>query len=108
MYTEYEGKKVWGPDDFDYANVAISDFVDAEVVMNAMNLLSPTIMYQSYAQVGGSYSDRWDPLVHRDRPTYATYRCIRGNISEGIWMYCGNCFRGETTERGNLSPYVQR
>jgi hypothetical protein len=36
--------------------------------------------------------------------TYETFRKVGGEWPNGIWEYCGHCFRGETVERG-IEPY---
>ena len=93
-------KAVFSAETFDYDKIKIGDFVDAEVVMNAMNLLPPACMRLSCAQVGEPYSHREDPDTGRLRATFSTFKCVKGGFNYGVWEYCGNCFRGETIERG--------
>ena len=101
----YNGKEVFTCDTFDYSKAKIGDLVDADFVMNAMDLLPPACMRLSCAQVGEPYSHRLDPDTGNWRATYSTFKCLKGNWKTGIWEYCGNCFRGETIERGKEPVY---
>lgn len=103
---KYDGKDVHTPDTFTYENAKIGDYVNAEVVMDAMDALPPACMRRDCAQLGEPYSHRQDPDTGKLRPTYATFKCVSGDFREGVWEYCGNCFRGETTERGKDPVYV--
>ena len=40
----YNGKKVWTQDTFDYDKVQIGDYVEAAIVMDAMDCLPPVCM----------------------------------------------------------------
>lgn len=91
---------------FDYEKATIGDLVDSDFVMEAMDLLPPACMRLSCAQVGEPYSHRIDPNTGNLRATYSTFRCIEGDWNKGVWQYCGNCFRGETIERGKDPVYV--
>lgn len=108
MKTAFDERnlKIYSPDTFDYDTAKIGDLVTAEVVMDAMDALPPACMSKTCAQLGEPYSSREDPDTGKWRATYATFRCRRGNFLEGIWEYCGHCFRGETTERGKEMQYV--
>ena len=98
---------IFGIEDFHYGAAKVGDLVTAEVVTNAMNVLPPAAMRLSCAQVGEPYSHRLDPLTGKLRATYATFRCLEGDFNAGTWEYRGNCFLGETTERGE-DPYYAR
>ena len=102
---EYNGKIVLTEDTFTYDKVQIGDYVDANVVMNAMDCLPPATMSLACAQLGEPYSHRLDPKTGKWRATYATFKCVKGNFCEGVWVYCGHCFRGETEERGEEPVY---
>lgn len=97
--------KVFTKNDFEYSKVQVGDLVDADVVMDAMNVLPPACMRMDCAQLGEPYSHRQDPETGKWRGTYATFKCIRGNFAEGVWEYRGHCFRGESTERGKDPVY---
>ena len=103
---EHNGKKVQTMDEFSYDKVQIGDYVDAEVVMEAMDCLPPAMMRLSCAQLGEPYSHREDPDTGKWRATYATFKAVTGNFIDGVWEYCGHCFRGETVERGKDPVYV--
>lgn len=107
MPTEFNRKKVWAEDDFDFPLVHPGDYVDAQVVMNAMNAMPPVRMGLSCAQMGEAYSHKEDPVDGKLRPTFATFKVVQGDFKEGVWKFCGFCFAGETKERGTVPPYVQ-
>ena len=93
-------KTVKTPDTFTYEGAKIGDLVNADVVMNAMNCMPPVTMRRDCAQLGEPYSHRQEPETGKWRPTFATFKCIEGDFMEGIWAYCGHCFRNENVERG--------
>ena len=97
-------KEIKTPENFRYESAKVGDLVTADVVMDAMNIMPPATMRLGCAQVGEPYSHREFPETGKLRPTYATFRCIEGDWINGIWEYRGNCFRGETEERG-IDPY---
>ena len=97
---------VYTVDTFLYSTAKVGDLVTAEVVSNAMDALPPACMRRDCAQLGEPYSHKIDPDTGKWRATYATFKCREGDFSHGIWEYCGNCFRGETAERGQEPPYV--
>lgn len=97
---------VYTPDSFSFSAAKVGDLVTADVVMNAMDALPPACMRRSCAQLGEPYSHKLYPDTGKWMATYATFKCVDGDFSNGTWEYCGNCFRGETTERGNDPPYV--
>lgn len=72
----YNGKEVLGPDTFDYGKARIGDYVDQNVVDDAMDCLPPACMTSSCAQMGEPYSTRQDPDTGRWRNTYATFRRV--------------------------------
>ena len=102
---EYNGKEVFTRETFSYEKVNIGDYVDAGVVMDAMELLPPATMSVLCAQVGEPYSHKQDPDTGKWRATYSTFKCVKGGWNDGVWEYCGNCFAGETEERGKNTPF---
>lgn len=96
----FNGKQVITADAFSYSEVKPGDLVDAEVVMNAMDCLPPACMRLDCSQLGEPYSHRQDPETGKWRATYATFKCVQGGMTAGVWEYRGHCFRGENTERG--------
>jgi hypothetical protein len=99
-------KEVHSADNFDYSKAKPGELVEAAFVMDAMDLLQPACMRLSCAQVGEPYSHRQDPETGNWRATYSTFKCLSGDWNDGVWEYCGNCFFGETTERGSDPVYV--
>lgn len=93
----FNGKKVFTQEEFDYSKAQIGYYVDADVVMDAMDCLPPACMRLSCAQMGEPYSHRQDPNTGKWRNTYTTFKCVQGEFSEGVWEYCGHCFLGEAT-----------
>ena len=99
----HRGKEVLTQDTFDYSTTRVGDYVEQEVVDNAMNCLPPACMTSSCFQMGEPYSHREDPDTGSWRATYATIkRCLDAS---GVWEYCGHCFQGETVERGKDPVY---
>ena len=96
----FNGKTLWTEDTFNYASVKIGDYVEQAVVDNAMNCLPPASMTSECSQMGEPYSHREDPDTGKWRPTFATFKRITSG-PDGVWEYCGHCFRGENVERGN-------
>lgn len=93
-------KKFWTTESFDYSKVKIGDYVEQAVVDDAMDCLPPASMRSDCSQLGEPYSTRFDPESGNWRSTYATFRRVSGAFPNGIWQYCGHCFRGENVERG--------
>ena len=100
----WDGKEVIDEDDFDYATAKPGDFVTQAVVDNAMDCLPPVCMSTRCSQMGEPYSSKLDEKTGKWRDTYATFRKVGGEWPNGIWEYCGHCFRGETVERGKDMP----
>ena len=105
MKMVYNGKEVLTQDTFSYETVQIGDYVSEAVVDDAMDCLPPACMSSACAQMGEPYSHRMDPDTGRWRATYATFRRVTGG-RDGIWQYCGHCFRGENAERGHEPVYA--
>lgn len=98
-------KEIFTQDTFEYEKAQIGDLVEAAVVMDAMNCMPPVCMSLSCSQLGEPYSHREDSQKGKWRATYATFKCLSGDWNEGVWEYKGNCFAGETTERGKDPVY---
>lgn len=99
-------KKIATPETFTYETAQVGDLVNAEVVMNAMNAMPPITMRRDCAQLGEPYSHR--VVKGRMHPTFATFRCIKGDFLKGTWEFCGYCFAGENVERGAELPEVSK
>ena len=102
---KYNGKEVFTRDNFEYSTAQVGDYVTSDVVMDAMDCLPPACIRLDCSQMGEPYSHREEPDTERWRATCATFRCLQGGWNDGVWEYRGNCFRGETTERG-IAPHT--
>ena len=98
-------KEIFTEDTFDFSKAKIGDLVESDFVSSLMDLLPPACMSLRCAQDGEPYSHREDPDTGKLRPTFSTFKCIEGDWKNGVWEYCGNCFRGETTQRGKDPIY---
>ena len=99
LYMKFNGKPIITADDFRYETVRIGDYVEQQVVNNAMDILPPACMKESCSQLGEPYSHKEDPETGEWKATYATFRKVGGEYPNGIWEYCGHCFKGENKER---------
>ena len=90
-------RRIYTENTFRYETAKAGDLVTEDVVNNAVNCLPPACMRIDCTQMGEPYSHQLDHTTGKYRPTYATFR----HVTEGIWEYCGNCFRGENVEQGN-------
>lgn len=92
---KYEGKTVYNSDYWMYDR-EVGSLVEEEIVDYAANCVPPLTFTTGLVQCG-------EPAESKvEGTTYATFK----RITKDIWMYCGNCFKGEDTERGTLIPYV--
>lgn len=75
------------------------DFVRESVIDSFIDMLPPVTMSNSLVQTGEAYAHYEDPDTGFYKAVYNTYiRITPGN--DGIWAFCGYCFRGEYVERG--------
>lgn len=102
----FKGKPVWKRDDFTYEAVGIGDYVEQAIVDDAMDCVPPVSMGACCSQMGEPYSIKLDDENGRWRNTYVTFRKVGGEWPDGIWEYCGHCFKGEVVERGREMPCV--
>lgn len=72
-----------------------------------MDCLPPVCMSARCSQMGEPYSSKLDEKTGEWRSIYATFRKVGGEWPNGIWEYCGHCFRGETVERGKEMAHIQ-
>lgn len=83
--------------EFNLSKLEIGDRVDAEIVMGLMNAVRPACFRLDCAQLGEPYSH-----IKSEKgwyiPTYATFRCIKGDFANGVWEFLGMCFRGMNVE----------
>lgn len=72
----------------------VGEYFSEEQVMDFMEMLPPACMRDDCSQIGEPSSHKLDENGNC-RATYATFK----KIAEGIWEYCGDCFRGENERR---------
>lgn len=89
-------------DTFSFSTVQIGDYVAQDVVDWFMDMLPPACMTAQCSQIGEA-SDHVPDKNGRWRATYETFKHVAGPRWRGIWMYCGQCFRGES-----VLPEIQR
>lgn len=99
---EFEGKKVYNEDWWFYDAADIGDFVEEEIAEYAGNCVPPKHYTRNYIQCGEPHSSKFDEEKDKWRSTYATFV----KVADGIWKWCGNCFVGETEERGKEMAWV--
>lgn len=88
---EYNGKQVYNKSwYFGIHALSIGDYVEQSIVDDIIDCLPPACMRSDCVQLGEPASDKKDANGNY-RTTYATFK----RVSDGVWEYCGNCFRGE-------------
>lgn len=104
----YDGRPLYNTTTFSYDAVKVGDYVTQEVVDDAMDCLPPACMRSTCSQMGEPYSSKYDERSDKWRNTYATFCRVQTDPlwENNIWRYCGNCFCGETEERGKDMPIV--
>jgi len=91
MCSDYNGKPVYN-DSWYYGtgSLAVGDYVEESIIDDMINALPPACLRADCIQCGEAYSTR----LHPDggyRNTYTTFK----KVDEGVYEYCGDCFRGE-------------
>lgn len=100
---EYRGRQVYNRDWILTTDcLEIGDLVEEEIVDYIINLVPPACMRSDCCQCGEPASCRIDENG-KTRSTYITFK----KINEDVWEYCGECFRGENTQRGVENISVQ-
>ena len=98
----YNGKEVIDKEHyFGLDACEIGDYFTEDMVNDFMDLLPPVCMRSDCSQIGEPCSSRIDENGE-GRITYSTFK----KVDDGIWEYCGDCFRGENVKRGKELPYV--
>ena len=99
----YNGKEVIDEEHyFGLDACEIGDYFTEDMVNYFMDVLPPACWRSDCAQIGEPSSHRIDENGN-GRATYPTFK----RIAEGIWEYCGDCFRGENVKRGTGLSYVK-
>lgn len=102
----YNGRPLYGENNFSYSSVEVGDYVTQDVVDDAMDCLPPACMRSDCSQMGEPYSSKYDERSGKWRSTYATFSKVYGKQESAVWKYCGHCFCGEIEERGMDMPIV--
>ena len=79
----------------------IGEYFSEEKVNDFMDMLPPACWRSDCAQIGEPVTSRIDENGE-GRATYSTFK----KIADGIWEYCGDCFRGENVRRGTEPVYA--
>lgn len=92
----FNGKKVYNKDWYYGTNaLRIGDYVEQEIVDDVINCLPPACTRSDCVQLGEAASERIAKDGNR-RTTYETFK----KVSDDVWEYCGDCFRGENVQYG--------
>lgn len=92
----YNGKEVIDKEHyFGLGACEVGDYFSQEMVDDFINALPPACMRSDCSQMGEPLSHRMDEFG-KVRATYATFK----KVGDGIWEYCGDCFRGENVRYG--------
>ena len=98
----HEGKPVYN-EDWWFGDIGeVGDLVEWKIADYAGQCVPPKAYGSNFIQCGEPNDARLDDKTGKYRDTYSTFK----RIAEDVWMYCGNCFVGEDTERGRELPYV--
>ena len=110
--VEYEGVPLSEPkmfngkvvvDEEHYFGLAaheIGEYFSEKKVNYFMDMLPPVCMREDCSQIGEPVTSRIDENGE-GRETYDTFK----KIADGVWEYCGDCFRGENVQRGREQVY---
>lgn len=80
----------------------VGEYFAEDMIDSFMDLLPPACMRSDCSQIGEPCSSRIDENGEC-RTTYSTFK----KVDDGIWEYCGDCFRGENYMHGKDIPYVR-
>ena len=72
------------------------------MVDDFMDMLPPACMRSDCMQIGEPVSHRVDEANGKGKATYSTFK----KITEDIYEYCGDCFKGENVQRGKEMQYA--
>lgn len=100
--TYYNGKPVIDEEHyFGLTAHNVGDYFSEEKVMDFMDMLPPACMRSDCMQIGEPASHRLDENG-KSKATYSTFK----RIADGVYEYCGDCFRGENVMKGEKPIYV--
>ena len=98
---EYNGKTVYNSDYWSF-NRPIGSLVEENIVWDMINCVPPKCMRSDCMQCGEPAGTRQDETTGKWKNTYSTFK----KVAEGIYEYCGDCFKGENVQHGNEPVYV--
>ena len=98
----YKGKILWSYERLFWDAVEVGEYVTEEAAESIINCLPPACMRADCIQLGEPQTSRYDEKKGDWRDTYLTIK----RVADGIYEYCGDCFRGENKMRGMEMPYV--
>lgn len=96
------------------------DTVDEEIAMHFLNCLPPLVQRRDYFQCSEPVYDAERIVYEHSKPDpetgcseaksickmpYQTFTTFYKN-TEGVWVYAGNCFKGESVHREPLTQYI--
>lgn len=93
--NEYNGKLVYNWDYFNIDVIRVGDYVEESVVDDIINSMPPACMKSSCMQCGEPSNHKMDK-DGKYKPTYETFK----KVADGVYEYCGECFRGKNIEVG--------
>ena len=99
---EYNGKRVYNWDYWTYEGAEIGDLVEEDIVDDGIDAVPPACMRSTCMQIGEAADTRVDENTGYMRNTYETFK----RIADGVYEYCGKCFKGENVQRGKEVVFV--
>ena len=94
----YNGKEVIDKEHyFGLDACEAGDYFSEDIINEFVDILHPTYMRCNCLQIGEPVSHLFDENG-KLRATYSTFK----RIANGIWEYCGDCFKRENIKRGNV------
>lgn len=98
---QFNGKVVYNRDYCFLNALSAGDLVGQDVYNFFVDAVQPACLRSDCTQLGEAASIKIDENGH-EKNVYETIR----KIADGIYEYCGRCFRGENRERGSYPTYV--
>lgn len=98
---KYNGKRVLNEDLMYFDALEIGDLVEDVIIENGRNTLPPACDRSDCIQFGEAYSTRIDD-DGKWKTTYLTFK----KVTDGIWEFCGDCFRGENAQTGERPAVI--
>ena len=97
----YKHRAVQNKDYCFWNALKVGDYIDQERADYIINCYTPASMRTDCTQMGEPAATKIDDDGN-ERNVYITVK----KIADGVWEYCGRCFRGENTERGTYPAYI--